>query len=58
MPSNEVTREDCSLQVLVTVVVLTIDNKHSWLSSHDCQVPTPTSQKLEVEQQIWIFGAD
>ncbi len=41
---------------------LTIDyrcyNWRFWLSSHDCQVPTPTSQNIEVEQQIWIFGAD
>jgi hypothetical protein len=22
---------------------------------HNCQVPTPTSQNLEVAQQIWIF---
>jgi hypothetical protein len=28
------------------------------LSAHNCQVPTPTSQNLEVEQQIRIFGAD
>ncbi len=34
------------------------DNKRFWLSAHDCQVPTPTSQNLELEQQIWIFGAD
>jgi hypothetical protein len=27
-----------------------------WLTAHDCQVPTPTSQNLEVEQQIRIFG--
>ncbi len=27
-----------------------------WLSTHDCQVPDPKSQTLEVEQQIWIFG--
>ncbi len=28
------------------------------LSAHNCQVPTPTSQNLEVEQKIRIFGAD
>jgi hypothetical protein len=34
------------------------DNRRSWLSAHNCQVPTPTSQNLEFEQQIRIFGAD
>jgi hypothetical protein len=34
------------------------DNKHVWLSAHDCQFPTPTSQNQEAEQQIRIFGAD
>jgi hypothetical protein len=50
---------------LVTLVVkqaLSIDyrcdNKRFWLSAHDCQVSTPTSQNLEVEQQIRISGAD
>ncbi len=28
------------------------------LSAHNCQVPTPTSQNLELEQQVWIFGTD
>jgi hypothetical protein len=28
-----------------------------WLSAHNCQVPTPTSQNLELEQKIRIFGA-
>jgi hypothetical protein len=28
------------------------------LSAHDCQVPTPTSQNLELERRIRIFGAD
>ncbi len=34
------------------------DNKRFWLSAHNCQAPTPTSQNLEFEQQIRIFGAD
>jgi hypothetical protein len=34
------------------------DNRRFWLSAHNCRVPTPTSQNLELEQQIWIFGAD
>jgi hypothetical protein len=33
------------------------DNRHFRLSAHNCQVPTPTSQNLEREQQIRIFGA-
>ncbi len=33
------------------------DNRHFWLSAHNCQVPTPTSQNLELEQHILIFGA-
>ncbi len=31
-------------------------NRFFWLSAHDCQVPTPTSQNLEGEQQIRIIG--
>jgi hypothetical protein len=34
------------------------NNRHFWLSAHNCQVSTPTSQNLELEQQIRIFGAD
>jgi hypothetical protein len=34
------------------------DNRRFWLSAHNCQVPTPTSQNLELEQQIRIFRAD
>ncbi len=34
------------------------DDRHFWLSAHDCQVPTPTSQNLNSEQQIQIFEAD
>jgi hypothetical protein len=29
-----------------------------WLSAHNCQVPTPTSQNLELALEIRIFGAD
>jgi hypothetical protein len=31
------------------------DNRRFWLSAHNCQVPAPTSQNLELEQQIRIF---
>ncbi len=31
------------------------DNRRFWLSAHNCQVLTPTSQNLELEQQIRIF---
>jgi hypothetical protein len=31
------------------------DNRRFWLSAHNCQVPTPISQNLEIEQQIWIL---
>ncbi len=34
------------------------DNRRFWLSAHNCQVPTPTSQNLEIEQEIGILGAD
>jgi hypothetical protein len=34
------------------------DNRRFRLSAHNCQVPTPTSQNLELKQQIRIFGAD
>ncbi len=42
-------------------MVLSIDNRYDnrrfRLSAHNCQVPTPTSQNLELEQKIRIFGA-
>jgi hypothetical protein len=40
-------------------ISLTIDATKGvfWLSAHNCQVPTPTSQNLEIEQQIRISGA-
>jgi hypothetical protein len=34
------------------------NDRHFWLSAHDCQVPTPRSQNLDLEQQIRIFEAD
>ncbi len=34
------------------------DNRRFWLSAHNCQVPTPASQNLELEPRIRIFGAD
>jgi hypothetical protein len=34
------------------------DSMNFWLSAHNCQIPTPTSQNLEIEQQIRIFVAD
>ncbi len=34
------------------------DNMRFWFSAHNCQVPTPTSQNLGLEQEIRIFGAD
>ncbi len=33
------------------------DDRRFWLSAHDCQVPTPTSQNLDLEHQIRIFEA-
>ncbi len=34
------------------------DDGRFWLSAHNCQVQTPTSQNLELEQQIRIFGTN
>jgi hypothetical protein len=34
------------------------DDRRFWLSAHNCQVQTPTSQNIELEQKIRIFGAD
>ncbi len=34
------------------------DNRRFWLFAQNCQVPTPISQNLELEEQIRIFGAD
>jgi hypothetical protein len=45
-------------QVSSTAIDYRCDNRHFWLSAHNCQIPTPTSQNLELEQQIRIFRAD
>jgi hypothetical protein len=34
------------------------DDRRFWLSAHHCQVPTPTSQNLELEQETRILEAD
>jgi hypothetical protein len=34
------------------------DNRRFWLSAHDWQVPTPTSQNIDLEKQIRIFWAE
>ncbi len=31
------------------------DDRRFWLSAHDCQAPTPTSQNLDLEQQMRVF---
>ncbi len=31
------------------------DNRRFWLSAYNCQVQTPTSKNLELEQQILIL---
>jgi hypothetical protein len=53
--------EDCTKRK-VARGGLTVDyrcaNRRFWLSSYNCQVPTPTTQNQELEQQIRIFGAD
>jgi hypothetical protein len=43
---------------LLVTIDYRCDNRRFQLSTHDCQVPTPTSQNLELEEQIRIFGAD
>ncbi len=45
-------------QELDTGIGYRCDNRRFWLSAHNCQVSTPTSQNLELEQQIRIFGGD
>jgi hypothetical protein len=42
----------------VVTIEYRCDNRRFWLSAHDCQVPAPTSQNLDLEQQIRIFEAD
>jgi hypothetical protein len=34
------------------------DDSRFWLSAHNCHVPTPTSQNIDLEQQIRICKAD
>ncbi len=41
-----------------TIIGYRCDNRRFCLSARNCQVPTPTFQNLELEQQIRIFGAD
>ncbi len=43
---------------LRTCIDYRCNNKRFWLPAQNCQVPTPTSRILEVQQQIWIFRAD
>jgi elongation factor 1-alpha len=43
---------------VVLLIDYRCDKRRSRLSAQDCQVPIPTSQNLELEKQIWIFGAD
>ncbi len=43
---------------LIDTIHYTCDNRRFWLSTHNCQCPTPTSKYLELELQIRIFGAD
>jgi hypothetical protein len=47
-----------TLKVGVSSMDYRCHNRRFWLSAHNCQVPAPTSQKLEVEQQNRFFGAD
>ncbi len=42
----------------VEIIDYRCDNRRFWLFTHNCQVPTPTSQNLELEQRIRIFRAD
>jgi hypothetical protein len=51
--------QDFQFQAILTKTIdYRCDNRRFWLSAHNCQVPTPTSQNLELDQQIWIFEAD
>ncbi len=50
--------ESSTTRKVVETIDYRCDNSRFWLSAHNCQVPTPTSQNLELEQQIRIFGAD
>jgi hypothetical protein len=56
----ETSRNDSDVTSTYKNAVSTIDYRCEdgsfWLPAHDCQVPTPASQNLKVEQQIRIFG--
>ncbi len=43
-----------SASVSVSTIDYRCDNRLFRLSAHNCQVSTPTSQNLELEQKIWI----
>ncbi len=47
--------QDFIQATLVSCIDYRCDNRRFRLSAHDCPVPTPTSQNLEVEQQIRFF---
>ncbi len=41
--------------VPVLLIDYRCDNSPFWLSAHNFQVPTPTSQNIDAEQKIRIF---
>ncbi len=45
----------CNTQHTVVPIDYRCDDRRFWLPAHNCQVSTPTSQNLELEQQIRIF---
>jgi hypothetical protein len=49
---------DVNITYPLFLIAYRCDNGRFWLSAHNCQVRTRTSQNLELEQQIRIFGAD
>ncbi len=50
--------KDRIIGLITPILDYRCDDMRFWLSSHDCQVPTPTSQNLVLEQQIRICEAD
>jgi ADP-heptose:LPS heptosyltransferase len=46
------------ISAAVKIIDYRCENRRFWLSAHNYQVPTPTSQNPQLEQQIRIFGAD
>jgi hypothetical protein len=45
-------RGDFHLYLVAQIIGYRCDNRRFWLSAQNCQVPTPTSQNLELNRKF------